>query len=178
MVRFKKMEHVKLNRARMMNWLIEVCYSYRQSWQTFWAAISILDMLIIEKGKVKVENIHLYGVTALFMASKYHEAYRILKIESIVEKVVYFKFSEAQILNCESEIFTWIFITRNDRSLHFPTMEDRIYEEFPHASTDQVKRIMKELFFCIQDPKFLFDHIGDKTEKKLVFEVGNAVMNH
>ncbi len=80
MVEFRKMEHVRINRARLYDWFVEVCKVYNQAWQTLWMAISILDKMIIEKGNIKVENIHLYGTAALFISSKYNESYNYITI--------------------------------------------------------------------------------------------------
>jgi cyclin A len=101
MVRFKKMEHVRLNRGRIFDWFVEICATYNQGWQTLWGAMGILDRMIIEKGKVKSSNIHLYGVTSIFMASKYHERKNI-SLGDIIDKVAHRKFTKEQILYCES----------------------------------------------------------------------------
>ncbi len=99
---FKKIEHVRINRGRLIDWFFEVCRVYNQSWKTFWIAISILDTMIIERGKIKIENIHLYGSTALFVASKYNESYDRLTLEALLTKITHEKFSRKQVMDCES----------------------------------------------------------------------------
>jgi hypothetical protein len=49
---FKKMGHVRINRGRLYDWFVEIVHSYKQSWQTLWGAIAILDRLIVEKGNI------------------------------------------------------------------------------------------------------------------------------
>ena len=177
MVKFKKMEHIRLNRARILDWFVEVCAIQNQSWQTLWAAMGILDRLIIEKGKIHPSNIHLYGTTALYLASKYHEPERI-RLNDIVVRIAHKKFSPIQILDCEAEIFKWVCLLRNDSSLHFPTIEDRVFECFPDVSQNKMKEIMIELFFCMQEPNMIYEEIVDITEKQLVKEVGIAVLEN
>jgi hypothetical protein len=36
--------------------------------------MGILDKMTIEKEKITPKNIHIYGMTSLFIASKFHEA--------------------------------------------------------------------------------------------------------
>jgi hypothetical protein len=69
---YRKSHHIRINRARLIDWLVETCYIYKLRWQTLWTTIEIIDRVIIEKGKIKLENIHITGVAALFIASKYH----------------------------------------------------------------------------------------------------------
>lgn len=121
MMNFTKMDHVRVNRARIHDWFVEVCRNFKQSWQTLWAAISILDELIIEKGKITIQNLHLYGVVSLFMASKYHEPFNI-SLDEVLNKICHGKFTKNNILDCENEIFVWIFLTNNNKTLHFPTV--------------------------------------------------------
>jgi len=46
------MSHVRIERGILYDWLIEITYLYKQSWQTIWGAIAILDRLIVENGKI------------------------------------------------------------------------------------------------------------------------------
>lgn len=176
MVKFKKMDHVRINRARIIDWFVEICHLFQQSWETLWAAIGILDRMIVETGKVKLQNLHLYGCTALFMASKYHQTAPI-SLKDLIKKVCHRRYKKEEILKCESDIFTWICLIRNDTSLHFATFEDRVFEEFPNVDLETKAKIMIELFYCIQDPNMIFNEIVDITEKQLVKEVGDCVLN-
>lgn len=109
LLNFSNIEHVRINRARLYNWFVEVCSVFNQSWQTLWSAIFILDYLIIKKGNIKVENIHLYGSTAFFMASKYNEYLNKISMDALIHEITYKKFTKKKILECESEVFKWFF---------------------------------------------------------------------
>ncbi len=49
---FWGMEHIRINRARMFDWYIEICKVYQQGWQTFWTTRELLDKLIVDKNAV------------------------------------------------------------------------------------------------------------------------------
>jgi hypothetical protein len=54
-----------------------------------------LDKIIILKGDVTVDNIHLLGTTVLFMASKYHEQEeKRLRLKNIIGPIVHCKFTK------------------------------------------------------------------------------------
>jgi len=61
-----------------------------------------MDRLINSKGKINIDNIHLYGTAAIFMASKYHETDKTLKLDQVVNGIVYGKFDKKKILACEA----------------------------------------------------------------------------
>jgi hypothetical protein len=79
-------------------------------------------------------------------------------------------------LECEADIFKWICLSQNNKSMHFPTMEDRVMECFPNANDEMVKKIMIELFFCFQEPNMLAHRVKNITETQLVKQVGNSVL--
>lgn len=109
LIEVKKFEHVRINRARLYDWFVQVCAVFSQTWNTLWAAIAFLDKIIILKGDVTVDNIHLLGTTVLFMASKYHEQdEKRLRLKNIIGSIVHCKFTKEQIINCETEIFHWV----------------------------------------------------------------------
>ncbi len=62
--------------------------------------MSILDKMTIEKGKINAKNIHIYGMTSMFIASKFHEAFNI-SLHDLVNKVGHNKYTTEEILKCE-----------------------------------------------------------------------------
>jgi hypothetical protein len=94
------MEHVRINRGRIFDWFVDICFIFCQSWRTLWSAMVILDKMIIEKGKVIPQNIHLYGMASIFIASKYHETENI-SLHTIVNCIGHNKYTKEQILKCE-----------------------------------------------------------------------------
>jgi hypothetical protein len=61
-------------RARMVDWMIEVLTNFRCDDQTFFLAVSLLDRFL--KGQTspqEIGDLHLMGVTSMFIASKYED---------------------------------------------------------------------------------------------------------
>ena len=59
-------------RSKMVDWMIEVIASYKMSHQTFFLAVSIMDRFYEHSTrKLESSDLHLVGVTSMWMASKY-----------------------------------------------------------------------------------------------------------
>jgi len=101
-----KKHRIPMNlRAKMVDWMIEVLSSYKCCDQTFFIAVHLMD-LFLEKTNVQheVSDLHLTGVTCMFMASKYEEIYP-LRLSVIHEKIAHRKIHPDQIKKKEMEIF-------------------------------------------------------------------------
>ena len=68
----------------MVDWMIEVLASYKCSEQTFFLAVRILDLYLYKTDKytiylfnrvLELSDLHLTGVTSMFIACKYEEIY-------------------------------------------------------------------------------------------------------
>jgi len=92
-------------RSKMVDWMIEVLSSYKCCDQTFFIAVNLMD-LFLEKTNVQheVSDLHLTGVTCMFMASKYEEIYP-LRLSVVHEKIAHRKIHPDQIKKKEMEIF-------------------------------------------------------------------------
>ena len=78
-------------RARMVDWMIEVLTNFRCDDQTFFTAVSIMDRYFHAKDSVmEVSDLHLVGVTCMYMASKYEDIYP-LKMSMVFEKIAHKK---------------------------------------------------------------------------------------
>ena len=94
-----------------------------------------------------------------------------------MKNIGHFKYTKEQILKFEQEIFTWICVLRNDSSFHFPTIQDRVFECFPGLPDHLVKKIMIEMFYCMQEPQMLIEEQKkDFTEKELTKKVGECIL--
>lgn len=71
-LRIENPPQLRINRARILDWLLDVCRAFELRWESYWCAVEMLDHLIFEVESVKITNIHMLAVTALFMASKIH----------------------------------------------------------------------------------------------------------
>lgn len=60
----------------MVDWMVEVMKSYKCSEETFFMAVRIMDHFL-EKSKIvkEVHELHLIGVTCIFIACKFEEIY-------------------------------------------------------------------------------------------------------
>lgn len=58
----------------MIDWMIEVLTNFKCEDQTFFLAVSLMDRYL-QKSSVKheVSELHLLGVTCMFIASKYED---------------------------------------------------------------------------------------------------------
>eukprot|EP00826_Nyctotherus_ovalis_P009376 TRINITY_DN12471_c0_g1_i3.p1 TRINITY_DN12471_c0_g1~~TRINITY_DN12471_c0_g1_i3.p1 ORF type:complete len:255 (-),score=44.80 TRINITY_DN12471_c0_g1_i3:28-792(-) len=80
-------------RAKMVDWMIEVLTSFKCSDRTFFLAIKTMDRhLKAATEKKPVSELHLIGVTAMFLASKYEDVYP-LRMSTVHEKVAHKKLS-------------------------------------------------------------------------------------
>lgn len=96
-------------RMRMVDWMIEVLSNYRCDEQTYFESISIMDRYFnyCEKKRkiLEPEELHLIGVTSMFIASKYHDIYP-LRIKIVQEKIAHNRLSGEEIRQKEDEIMT------------------------------------------------------------------------
>jgi hypothetical protein len=65
--------NIRINRARIIDWLLDVCRAFELRWESYWCAIELLDFMIFVVDFVRVSNIHIVAVTCLFIGSKIHE---------------------------------------------------------------------------------------------------------
>ncbi|KAL4488076.1 hypothetical protein ABPG72_009414 [Tetrahymena utriculariae] len=91
-------------RAKMVDWMIEVMKSYKCSEETYFMAVRVMDSFLEKcKQKKTPQDIHLIGVTCIFIASKYEEIYP-LRLQIIEERISHNKLSQEQIKSTEAEI--------------------------------------------------------------------------
>jgi len=93
-------------RCRMVDWMIEVFTNYKCEDSTFFIAVNIMDKYLKESEKTRVlqpGELHLIGVTSMFIASKYQDIYP-LRLRTVHEKIAHKKLSTADIKAKEEEI--------------------------------------------------------------------------
>ena len=96
-------------RSKMVNWMLEIFYTFRSNEETFLAAVEIMDKFIYNyKKKILAdENIHLIGMVSIFIASKVYDLYPI-QLSNIVHQIGHDQFSQKEILNMEKKIIKTI----------------------------------------------------------------------
>lgn len=91
-------------RSRMVDWMIEVLSNYRCSEETYFISVGIMDKYFqLCEVSLKPEDLHLIGVTSMFIASKYQDIYP-LQLRVIYEKIAHKKLTCEQIKKQERKI--------------------------------------------------------------------------
>ena len=92
-------------RTKMVDWMVEVCTSFKCSQRTYFLAVKLFDnYLRKQQGRRVLENsdIHGIGVAAMYLASKFEDIYP-LHSRVVAEKISHNAFSKAAILQREEE---------------------------------------------------------------------------
>lgn len=92
-------------RTKMVDWMVEVCTSFKCSARTYFLAVKFFDnYLRRQQGRKVVDNseIHGVGVTAMYLASKFEDIYP-LHSRVVAEKISHNAFSQKTILQREEE---------------------------------------------------------------------------
>lgn len=139
---------------KMIDWMVEVLNVYKASPETFFSSVHVMDLFIYRsKTQLRTENIHLIGMTSMFISSKFHEIYPI-SMEHIVQRIGHnqihesvIKAQEIKMLNVISfaslihssiyeflKTFFFDFYFNNKESLKSPSMED-IYNKIKETAT-------------------------------------------
>lgn len=91
-------------RMRMVDWMIEVINNYKCDQSVFFQAVNLMDSFFdMTKRSVEPSELHLIGVTCMFIASKYNDIYP-LRLKTMQDKIAHKKLSEKEIKDKESEI--------------------------------------------------------------------------
>lgn len=92
----------------MVDWMIEVLTNFKCEDQTFFMAANLLDRYLKAKTEPQeIADLHLMGVTAMFIASKYEDVYP-LKMKMVYEKIAHKKLPIDKIKSMELEILKTI----------------------------------------------------------------------
>ena len=76
-------------RARMTDWMIEVLTNFKCDDQTYFLAVNLQDRYLKNiQTPQQVGDLHLLGVTCMFIGSKYEDIYP-LKMKTIYEKIAH-----------------------------------------------------------------------------------------
>jgi hypothetical protein len=102
---FLSRHNIKDNlRAKMVDWMIEVLCSYKCKDQTFFLSVNFMDRYLENHpDSMEPENIHLLGISAMFLAAKYEEIYP-FKMRHVYEKIGHRKLSKKKVKDQEAEI--------------------------------------------------------------------------
>jgi len=84
-------------RAKMIDWITEVMHTFKASKQAYFLAVSIMDRFFAKiSRKVNSNELHLTGICAMFIASKYEDVVPLL-MQTVFKKIGHSKFTIEQI---------------------------------------------------------------------------------
>lgn len=99
--------------------MVEVLCSYKCSEQTFFCAVFMMDEYFRKSPRrLKVSELHLSGVVAMWTASKYEEIYP-LRLRTLEQKIAHGKLTQSELKNKETEMMAVI---------NFQIEEGSVYE--------------------------------------------------
>ena len=107
---FMKNHEISSNmRRKMVNWMVEIFYTFHSNEETFLAAVDIMDKYFYHyKEKTLTDkDIYLIGVVSSFIASKAYDLIPI-RLENFLHKIGHGQFNKRQILIMERSIMKTI----------------------------------------------------------------------
>lgn len=127
----------------MVDWMIEVLHTFKCSLNTLFLAIQILDRYFgLASETINLEGLHLLGVTAMFMASKYEDI-KPLNMKTVYNKIGHTKLSEDSIRQMEAKVAKAF-----NFEIAFPTcweffehIADNAKNEFDQTKHKQIKAL-------------------------------------
>ncbi|CAD8127951.1 unnamed protein product [Paramecium sonneborni] len=104
-------------RAKMIDWIVEVVSSYKCKDQTFYLSVRLMDLYLSKTTQKHVSSdLHLVGVTSMFMACKYEEIYPV-KLSIVHEKIAHKKLTKEEIKDKEANILQVIDFNLNGATI-------------------------------------------------------------
>ena len=120
-------------RTKMMDWMVEVCTSFKCTTRTYFLATQVFDKYLLklqsQQKFLNNKDVHCIGVTAMYMASKYEDIFP-LHSKIVSEKIAHKAISAKEILKKESE-----YLRMFDFEIDFVTHYD-----FHQTYVDKVER--------------------------------------
>ena len=111
-------------RTRMVDWMIEVLSNYHCDESTYFESVNLMDRYFqecnIKNQILEPAELHLIGVTSMFIASKYQDIYP-LRLKIVQDKIAHNKLTCQEIKDKEDEITRYL-----NYNLGLPTMWDFI----------------------------------------------------
>jgi len=111
-------------RTRMVDWMIEVLSNYHCDESTYFESVNLMDRYFkqcdLKNQVLQPSELHLIGVTSMFIASKYQDIYP-LRLKIVQDKIAHNKLTCQEIKDKEDEITRYL-----DFNIGLPTMWDFI----------------------------------------------------
>ena len=163
-------------RTKMIDWIIEVFAVFNYSDQTFFLSVHILDTYLNKQSLknicIKEEEIHILGMIAMYLASKFEET-RCLRMDFLYKNIGYETFSKEEIISRETEVIKVI----GFENLIFASTTELIGNFFFDFELNNKSILVKndfknfikalELFACYYAKLFAHFHIFSKYSSSL-----------
>ena len=79
-------------RAKMVDWMVEVLTAFKCSDATFFVAVNLMDRYFDamnrQKKSLQLQELHVTGITCMFMAYKYEDIYPLL-MKTVYNKIAH-----------------------------------------------------------------------------------------
>ncbi|CDW72840.1 UNKNOWN [Stylonychia lemnae] len=181
------------NRAKMLDWMIQVFRVLNKNLlKTYILASQIMDRYFIMKYQKRIKvpkyDLHIVGLIAIFLSSKYEDVHPI-SMEQILFEAAHGKFDKQDIIERELDVLQTL-----DFKLHYTNFYEEAVQKFKiiTAATDQSKHtqisklieeeILKYMqFFCyliIQEPEILINDISDLSTAILLLAIRISIQKN
>lgn len=121
-------------RAKLVDWMIEVLNAFKSAQRTLFLAVKLLDIYISNSNGLVPLDLHIIGMTSMFMASKYEDI-KPLTLQIVFEKIGHKKVSKANIVAMEKDILNVV-----NYNIYIPTLYDFL-EYLVENSDENVNRL-------------------------------------
>ena len=147
-------------RAKMVDWMVEVLTNFKCNDQTFFMSVNLMDRYLKEKKEKKlISELHLIGVTSMFLASKYEDILP-LRMDMVHEKIAHGKLSPESIRVYEQDMLVTLeyilqaptvleFLKRYCKTLVCPSDDKSLIEKM---SLYLAKMSLHDYYFCSVKP--------------------------
>jgi hypothetical protein len=95
------------SRTKMVDWMVEVLWSYTSEPSTLFLAIHIMDLFLSKTSGFQNKDIHLIGIVCIYIASKMEDIIP-LRMTNIVNNVGHNKFDDKTIKSAQAKILETI----------------------------------------------------------------------
>ena len=139
----------------MVDWMVEVLTTFKNSDQTFFLAINLMDRYFKNVSlSLPSSELHLTGVVSMFVASKYEDIVPLM-MKTVVNKIGHNKFELNQIEEKELDL-----LRVNDYRVGVPTVKeflDRFLEELSGLLSKQDRSVYRFLMCLAKMTCFSYD---------------------
>lgn len=124
--KYQMLERHEINirmRAKMVDWLLEITEAYKCRPETLFLAIFLMDQYFtLSQRPLGLGELHLIGVTCIYMACKYEEIHAI-RMKTLVRDIAHNKISAREITNKEADILITLGFKFQRRCLFLTSQE-------------------------------------------------------